>query len=532
MTVKGVISREVFKHARVLAGEGGLNREVKWTHILETEEFDSLINGGELILTTGVGLQLDLSSESTYKRLIEKDAAGICIELGYYFNNISPNIKRLADECNFPIIVFEKKVKFVEITQDLHTLIINQHHQALYQLSELTKKFTELSLSPNGLLKILQELHSYFGLSVLFVTDETESYYYPPGTKHYEMMVRSHLKKYRTGSLRQSIISVNDESFALTPVIGLGKVWGFLCLHVKVSPTDKIFFSILDRAAMSLAQILLRNRTIEERKLNKEDEVVRNLIEGKDYDSNDLHAFLPFTKNNFYYRILLIQTNVLDIEIREEEWEEIKVQRSMLIRSLVKSAGCFSAVSVKKNEVAVICSFLTENNVEKDMNNFSEIIKSIFEMNHKIIDGVNCTVGVSGVHKKISSASLGYEEAREVLQLQEAKVSEVLFYENTGIYRLLLQLHKNKQLEAYVNDWIGVLIDYDREMKSDLLKTLEVYLQCRGAKKETANQLFIVRQTLYHRLEKIKQLLGEDFLESTNRLAIEVAIKSYHLLKS
>ena len=63
LTVRDVLSRDSFKHAKVVAGKEGLDRQVKWSHVLEVKEFDALINGGEMILTTGVGLQLDLPSQ-------------------------------------------------------------------------------------------------------------------------------------------------------------------------------------------------------------------------------------------------------------------------------------------------------------------------------------------------------------------------------------------------------------------------------------------------------------------------------------
>ena len=46
---------------------------------------------------------------------------------------------------HFPIMVFEKAVKFVDISQDLHTVIINQHHEMLSKLDTLSRKFNELS---------------------------------------------------------------------------------------------------------------------------------------------------------------------------------------------------------------------------------------------------------------------------------------------------------------------------------------------------------------------------------------------------
>lgn len=65
----------------------------------------------------------------------------------------------------------------------------------------------------------------------------------------------------------------------------------------------------------------------------------------------------------------------------------------------------------------------------------------------------------------------------------------------------------------------------------DLYQTLGVYLACNGAKNDTAEQLFIVRQTLYKRIERLESILGADFLQAPYRLNLEMAMKAYELLK-
>ena len=74
------------------------------------------------------------------------------------------------------------------------------------------------------------------------------------------------------------------------------------------------------------------------------------------------------------------------------------------------------------------------------------------------------------------------------------------------------------------------MLEFDQKLNSNLFETLRVYLECSGSKKETSDRLFIVRQTLYHRLDRLETLLGKDFMEPANRLAIETAIKAYELV--
>ncbi|WP_185147999.1 PucR family transcriptional regulator ligand-binding domain-containing protein [Peribacillus simplex] len=62
---------------------------------------------------------------SYLKNLIQQKASALCIELGVHFPSIPHEIIDLAERHNFPLITLTKKVKFVEITTDLHTLLIN-----------------------------------------------------------------------------------------------------------------------------------------------------------------------------------------------------------------------------------------------------------------------------------------------------------------------------------------------------------------------------------------------------------------------
>lgn len=533
VTVKDVLSRKIFEHARLLAGEDGLHRDIKWTHILETEDFDSLINGGELILTTGSGINLDSSAISTFKKLIDKQVAGICIEKGPYFNGLSPEIKELADHYQFPVIVFEQVVKFVEITQDLHTFIINRHYEMLNEISMLTKTFTEHSLSPNGILKILQEVHDYFQQSTLFIAEESKPYYYPPEAKSIEHSIRARLNQIYELDPTQTIYKIDAERYAITPVVALGQVWGYLVLHMQDSNDNEfLLFSVLDRAALAITQILLRNRTIEERKLNMEDELVNNLLQGKHFRSEDLQTIFPSPQENLHFRTFLIQTPYLEANWSDEEREEIKVQQSILFRTLFKRNGCFPAVSVRKNEIAVICHFFADESIKNDTTWFSQIIEEMMKIDEKnTFVGSQCTVGVSSVQNNLADIAKSYDQAKEVLRLSALNLSETWYYDKIGIYRLLLQVENQGSLQSFTEEYLGPLIEHDQHSEIKLLNTLKVFLECRGSKKETADQLYIVRQTLYNRLRKIEQLLQMDFMEPLNRISIETAIRAHQLIQ-
>jgi PucR family transcriptional regulator, purine catabolism regulatory protein len=529
VTIQDVLTRDIFHRAQLIAGEKGKDREIKWTHILEMDDFESFINGGELILTTGSNIPFDSSKGiSQIKKLIEKGVAGICVELGKNVTEVSPAIIQFANQHDFPIITFEQTVKFVDVTQDLHTILINRHHQMLSQLHILSNQFNELSLEPNGMLKILKELHNYFGVAVLLLTDDKKTFYYPPKVKE------------RTESI-QSIINesieiepykghvLDNEYYTFFPIKGLGHSWGYLSLQKKSNELDDYSFSVLDRAALAIAQIMIRNRTIEERKQNQEGEIVQKLVQGKSYQSEEILQILPPTKENLYYRVVVIETNEDSNNSYEEEWEEKRLQQSIILRSLFKKHGISPSISVTKDKIIIIAPFYKKDHSPKDTERFTMVINKMQKKN--ILEGNHLHIGISNFQKDYSKLPRCYKEANDVLFIQKNNLVDTLFYEGIGVNRLLILMHRLGELESYVLHHIGPLIEYDQKMNGNLLITLSVYLETMGSKKDTANRLFIVRQTLYHRLDRIKELLGEDYMEPVNRQAIELAISGYSLIQ-
>ena len=72
----------------------------------------------------------------------------------------------------------------------------------------------------------------------------------------------------------------------------------------------------------------------------------------------------------------------------------------------------------------------------------------------------------------------------------------VTTYESLGIYRILAGGEHNAEVEGFVREWLGPLLDYDAAHGAELVKTLSTYLECGGNYDETADGLAIHRSTL------------------------------------
>src|SRR5699024_1834309 len=134
--------------------------------------------------------------------------------------------------------------------------------------------------------------------------------------------------------------------------------------------------------------------------------------------------------------------------------------------------------------------------------------------------------------KNYDQVQTSYQTALSTLHFQKnIQKLEEPFYHNLALYRLVEQISDTNELEEIINDYIGPLLDHYFKKGTELLKSLQIYLKNLGSKNETARELFIVRQTLYHRLNKIKELLGEDYIHPENRVMIEFAIYAKNYLE-
>jgi len=108
----------------------------------------------------------------------------------------------------------------------------------------------------------------------------------------------------------------------------------------------------------------------------------------------------------------------------------------------------------------------------------------------------------------------------------------VTHFNDLGVYRYLYKIARMDDLRDMYQDQVGRIANYDRRKGTDLLDTLEIYLECAGNLTKTSNRLFVHRNTLIQRLERLQSLCEIDVQERANWLTLQVAIKVYKLRSS
>ena len=107
-----------------------------------------------------------------------------------------------------------------------------------------------------------------------------------------------------------------------------------------------------------------------------------------------------------------------------------------------------------------------------------------------------------------------------------------LAFEQTGAYRLLLSTMSENpaELRRFYSETVEPLAAYDEQYETDLVRTLETFLEADGNVAGTAQRLFTHRHTVYYRLERVRELSGLDVSSSDGREKLSLGLKAMRVL--
>ncbi|MDQ0244343.1 purine catabolism regulator [Bacillus fengqiuensis] len=518
LTVQEVLKRKHFVASEVAAGIEGLHRPVKWVHIMEVTKINQLLKGNELILSTGVGWKKNEQMFISFlEQLIECKASGLCIEIGTYTSEIPSEVIAIANRHQFPIILFHQEVPFVEITQDIHSLLINQHYQMISDLENYSQKLHKMLLTIDHYEPILHFFHQYTDLQVIIKLNENETLFVPDATmKRKRELLSSLSDDVVERSTAKQVIQVLNRNYAeLFAVSPYGQLTEFDLLA-------------LDRTATALAQHFLRDLYVAEKKRVDEAEWILKWLTGELAEGDLLHHLEEANVNGLTSEAIacVCRPNPKNHSV---DFTYLK----MFLKTLFEQHGFVLFVAERRNDFILI--LINKRSVHTWKQRLEEGFTRFLNTDYsKRQSSFVHLLGIGKLVQNVLDIHKSYQTALETIKVQEKLEpnSSIHFYDDLHMYRVLSLIQQPKDLRDVMMEYLEPVLTYDQQYNGKLMETLKIYLECNGSKQETAKRLFVVRQTLYHRIEKLEKLLGGDFMEPKKRMAIEFMIMVYDYLFS
>ncbi|MFF0426355.1 PucR family transcriptional regulator [Streptomyces sp. NPDC004520] len=511
----------------VVAGADRLHRTVRWVHAGEVPNIASLLKGGELLLTTGLGLGTRPAEQRAFvRRLADRGIAALVVELGPRFARLPATIVETARAAGLPLVQLHREVPFVAVTEEIHTEIVNGHYALQRQAEEVHRQCTEALLGGGGVPQVLRIL-SDFAANPVFLETADGQLLYAAGTESAPadpLQVWDGLRGQRaaresgppTGTVLVDVPGGGP---------GTGSVRARLVLLAVSGALSPVHRMAAERAAGLLAVVLMQARQEEELAARGRGDFLTDLAEGR-ISAEDAPA---------QARVLGFKPGdgpLLPVVMRLASELSPSGNWALLARAVLEelsSVGVPALLGVRPVEgrVPLLLGLRSESERTAVADRVAAALRAGVERAGLERAGVHPPVVVVGVAGGWAAASAGLRHAAETATAAQG-LSDLPWYDarRLDIDLLLWRLRDHPDLAAFVDRAIGPLRDHDRASRPPLLPTLETYLAHAGRKAETARELHLNRQTLYNRLARISELLGTDLDDPQTVLALSLALRA------
>jgi sugar diacid utilization regulator len=148
--------------------------------------------------------------------------------------------------------------------------------------------------------------------------------------------------------------------------------------------------------------------------------------------------------------------------------------------------------------------------------------------------GLRCSIGVGGWCEAIGDYPRSHREAGLALRIQRAvgSTEQVTVFNDLGVYQVLATEDDTSSMEAFVQDWLGALLDYDAVHGAQLVRTLADFLECGGSYDAAATALAVHRSTLKYRLKRIREVSGHDLGVPDTQFNLQIATRAWRTLQA
>ena len=513
----------------VLAGGCKLDRPVRWVHVSELADIGDMLTGGEALLTTGVVLPHSTAGLTQYvNSLVDAGVAALFLGLGRGFEHCPQSLIQAAESASLPLIELRSTIRFITVTEAVHSLIVNRQMVELRRTQRTHEVFTNLGLEGASVPTILKEAATLAqspvileNLSHLVLAHDSNGRFDEDVLHDWEARSRSCRDTGRT-------TSHPDVGWLTTTVGARVEVWGRLVAQVGQShmPHQEV---VLERAAAAIAIRRLVERDQETLEQQARRSLLHDIINRSYSSREDLFARASAFGLHLHHRQLVpIVVRVWPVP----EADGMRRQRLMRdVAAAVDAAaesrpeGVLVAV-IAADTLGMLMSLLPRSPREQALVGLSSAVR-------KGLAGLDppreAVIGVAGSVVELSEVGRGMHEAREVAEAGREGMSDRSYHELPDVHvrGLLYLLRSDPRVQAFVEREIGPLLAVEAERRRDLLQALRQYLGVGRNKSLAADALHMSRPALYHRLRSIEKLLNVELDDVEACLTLHVAIIAF-----
>ncbi|MGA5704201.1 PucR family transcriptional regulator [Peterkaempfera bronchialis] len=560
-TVAHVLDLDVVRRGLpvVLAGRDRLERPVRWVHVSELPDVAGLLQGGELVLTTGIALPEDRDGLARYVReLAEVGAAGLVVEFGRrYFDTLPRALVYAAEQRGLPLIALRRELRFVAVTEAVHALVVNAQLEELRASEAVHQTFNELAVEGAEPAEVVRQVALMSGLPVVLENLAHQVLAYDTAGGEAEELLEGW--EQRSRGVRPAGRTGHDPrtGWLVTTVGARGHDWGRLVLVGEPGPAPEAQMAqgaeaaqgagaeagtavphrhamLLERGASTLAlnRLLVRDRESLERQTHRTllSGILTHALTVSEVSLRATALGVPLEGRRLVGVVLRRRygaaTAALEAQARLRDFAETAA-------AAVKERRMTALVGALDDEsVGLLVALGPHDDEHASLEGFTSALRRL------VGQGAGAGQGAAPEPVVAVGSSVGsVRDARRTL-LEATQVADSAVHvaapgaRGASYYRLpdvrlrglLHLLRDDARLQTYVERELGPLLAYDAEHSTQLVRMLRVYLEQGRNKSAAADAAHLSRPSFYDRLHKVERVLGVDLDQVESCLSLHVAL--------
>ncbi|MEH7248106.1 PucR family transcriptional regulator ligand-binding domain-containing protein [Neobacillus niacini] len=515
MRVRDVFSLSGLKYAYIKAGIDGLDNTISSVTVLEvaeTREQNWLIEG-QLYITSLYAVMNNLEQQlEIFEALIEAKSAGVIIcHLDLWLKNIDPRIEELCNKMNFPLIIAKSETTYIEIMNPIILKLMEKTSSGYLDVNHMQNKLIEYVVSKKDVTVIYKTMTDFYRNGKLWFLDIDNKLIYPKYDTEFSSLV-THLFDSRKESQTiddKRILTVNDKEYIIKFVRSQGIFFGTIIAEIPDNNLEDPH-SILDILSRIYKLISTKSSRVSEIEIQRKQEYIGDLITwnfrsdevaikiGKDLNWNiqKISQIIVLNINKFQ------ENPSQNLRELERFIENFQFQKT---KAILKRENTDNLIGLRSDFIIIL---LAKQTTEKG-DRINRLCTQLLESWDNDLAG-NISIGVSNEFSDFRAIPKAYTEAIDAYKFGRKYFGENQYtlFRDLGCFGLLRDFRENQKLTASLENIFQKLKEYDEKNKQDLYNTLSQLISNNMDVDKVADSMFIHKNTVHYRKNKIIDLLG------------------------
>lgn len=520
-TVRDVIALDAVARGvpEVLVGDKALDARVRWLHYSDSAGVARLLDGGELLLSTGSAWPADPAELGRFiNELADAGLSGLILELGTHYRYVPQVVAETAAARGLALVILHRELKFVTITEAVHSRIITGQTDALRARDEVRERFTALVLRGSPADFIVHQLAQTLGAPVILenLAHEVVAAEVPLAMEEElftDWELRSRSAHRRAAQRQERGVTPGAEDWLIVPVEARGIRWGSLiALPGPDHPAGRN--AVLEQGAIALAVGRLADGDDDEWGRIGRRRLLEGLLSGRFAGAGGAAARLEAAglplRNAAVYGIVVSGAPVTAESVAE-------AAAALRGRALAGSApdGIAAPASALLLSIPADAPF--------DDAGALAFARAAVESG---TDADRLVMSVGGRAEGFDAALVSLNEAVDLARgrRRTGRGPQLRRAENRPLVQLVTSLRDDHRMLEHGERMLAPLITHDLSRGGDLLDVLEAMLAHPGNRTAAASASHLSRSVFYQRIALLEELLGVDLDDGETQTALHLAL--------